>query len=238
MTETAVRNEEEIQFAGRIGIWTVGALAVLLAVHPLGTSDLYSDGGAFLEHVGIFWVAIHVVAALLLLLWPALIAVWARNLASARAQFVGQAAAFAAAMGMAVGAVHLIATDTMTFIAFGDTFASGNGNEAVTVGADLLLRIHASTLTAWAVSFWLLTPALVAWACHLDRRIPWWMSTLGLVAAACQVAAVAVTVSERQWTTVSETGLLRTGITLFIGLMLVMTWSMRQAKVAPGRPAA
>ena len=35
---------EEIRLAGNTGFWAVLALAVLLGIHPFGTTDLYDDG--------------------------------------------------------------------------------------------------------------------------------------------------------------------------------------------------
>lgn len=232
---TATTSEvTETHVAGRIGLVCVVGLAVVLGVHPFGSSDLYDDGQRFLDHVGWYWVALHFVGTLLLLTWSGIIATWAKNLATVESQFIARLAAIAAATGMGVGALHLIATDTMTFLAFSDTFEAGQGSEATLVGADLLVRLHAATLAAWVLSFWLAVPLLLGWACLRDPRLPLWAGGLALAAALLQTIALSITIAEQQWTTASEMGFFRIGATLFIGWMIAATFSMRRGDLWVG----
>lgn len=226
----------ETVLAGRIGLVTTLGVAVILAIHPLGSSDLYDDGGRFLDHVGWYWVVLHLAATVLLLTWPAVIGAWAKALSTVEARFIGRMAAVAATAGMGVGALHLIATDTMTFVAFSDTYEAGAGSEATEVGADLLLRLHAATLTAWVTSFWFAVPLLVGVAALRDPRLPKWIGGTGLVAAGLQVVALLVTIAEEQWTTVSEMGFFRIGATLLILWMVTVSHFMRRGDLAPGVP--
>lgn len=227
---------QEVRVAGGVGFASVVGVALILAAHPFGTTDLYGDGEAFLDHVGWYWIALHLAAAVLLLVWPAVLAVWTGCLGTVRSRFLGRAAVFTSTIGLGVGVIHLVATDTMTFVAFRDTFDAGGS--ATSTAADLLLRLHAATLTAWVVSFWLAVPVLLGWAVLRDARMPSWLGWLGLSAGALQVAATGVTVAERQWTTLSEMGLFRVGATVLLVMMLVITWSMRRGELAPGVAAA
>ena len=226
------------QLAGRIGLVATIALVAILIVHPFGTTELYDDGEKFLDHVNGFWIAIHLIVTLVMFSYAIVIDVWARSLATVQARLVGEWASKVATLGMAVGALHLIATDTMTFVFFEDTFNAGGGSEAVTTAADLLLRFHAATLTAWVLSFWFAVPALLAVAVRLDGRMPQWFAGLAGVAALLQVASISVTVAEGQWTTLSEMGLFRVGATLLLVFFLLQALSMRAGSIEdpmPGR---
>ena len=121
----------------------------------------------------------------------------------------------------------------MSFHAFADTFEAGSGSEAVTVAADLLLRLHASTLVAWVVTFFFGFTAVLGLAAHSDGRFPVWFVWMPWVGAAAALASVVVTLAERQWTTLSEMGLFRTSATLLVLWLLVATWWMRRGSVAP-----
>lgn len=225
--------ETEIALAGSIGLGAVILLAVLLALHPFGTTGLYDDGERFLDHVNVFWVVIHLLGSVVFLAFPTMISTWARNLDGVAASYFGRWATHAALIGMGVGVLHLLATDTMTFVAFADTFDAGDGSEAVSVGADLLLRIHAATLTAWVIGFFFAVPALAGIAAHRDGRFPAWYSWLAWAAAALALASVIVTFAEGQWTTFSEMGLFRSGATLAALWIGFTAWWMRRGSITP-----
>lgn len=236
MTTLVDEQRQEIRVAGNIGFWAVIALLVILGIHPFGTTELYDDGQRFLEHVNAFWVAIHFLAALAFLAFPVTIAVWARHLETARARVIGQLGLYIGVVGTAVGMIHLITTDTTVFVMFSDTFAAGEGGEAVTVGADLLLRLHASTLTAWTISYFFAWPAVLGWAAKEDGRFPNWYPWLAWIAALLSVAAVSITMAEEQWTTLSEMGLFRPSVTLSGLWLIITTWWMRKGSLL-GVPA-
>lgn len=231
MQELSNETSKTIRFVGRIGLVAVAGVAVILAIHPFGSTSLYADGEGFLEHVGLFWIVIHLVAALLLFSVPVIVNAWAAALSTVEARAVGRFAGTMATIGMAVGAVHLITTDTLTFHFFADTFEDGGGEGAVLVSADLLLRFHAATLTTWVLSFWMAVPALIGVAAFLDGRVPQWFGGLGLMASFLQVPAVVITIAEGQWTTLSETVLFRIGATLLLVLLLIQTNAMRRGTV-------
>lgn len=231
MAITLEERTEEIRLAGNIGFWSVLALAVLLGIHPFGTTDLYDDGQQFLEHVNAFWVTIHFLGALAFVSFIAPVATWARNLVDARSRLIGQWALYTGIVGTAIGLIHLVATDTTVFVAFADTFTAGSGSEAVTVAADLLLRLHASTLVAWTLSYFIAFPALLGWAARADGRFPNWYPWVSWIGALLGVAALAVTMAQRQWTTLSEMGLFRPSVVLFILWVVVTTWWMRKGSL-------
>lgn len=225
-----------LRFAGGIGTVATVAVALVLLVHPFGSTALYDDGQRFLDHVDGFWITLHLVGATILLAFPVVIDTWARALASPEARVAGRAAGLMTLLGMAVGAIHLVGTDTMTWVFFGDTAREAAGTEATTTVVDLLLRLHAATLFAWVLTFWLGVPALVAVAARLDGRLPSWFVGLGAVAAVLQVAALAVTASAEQWTTLSEQVLFRSGATLTLVLFLLLSVAMRRTTVEQVSP--
>lgn len=232
-TEAHLRHDTEI--AGKVGFAAVVLVVVVLGIHPLGTTSLYDDGEAFLDHVGSFWIVLHVVGTIGLLFFPVIIDRWSRGLVTPESRLAGRAAFVVSIIGMGVGVLHVIATDTMTFVTFADTFEASGGSEAGTIAVDLLLRLHASTLTAWVTSFWLATPLALGVASFLDRRQPRWMAWLALAGGGLQIAAISITLAERQWTTLSEQVVFRTGATLFLVWMLVATWWMRRGSIHPRR---
>ena len=232
-TSADLRQDTEI--AGKVGFAAVVLVAVVLGIHPFGTTSLYDDGEAFLDHVGSFWIVLHIVGTLGLLFFPLIIDRWSRALVTPESRLAGRTAFVVSIVGMGVGVLHTIATDTMTFVTFSDTFEASGGSEAGIIAVDLLLRLHASTLTAWVMSFWLATPLALGVASFLDRRQPRWMAWLAWAAGALQIAAISITISERQWTTLSEQVVFRTGATLFFVWMLVATWWMRRGAIHPQR---
>ena len=231
MAVTLDEQTEEIRLAGNIGFWSVLALAVILGIHPFGTTDLYDDGQQFLEHVDAFWVTIHFLGALAFLSFILPVAIWARNLVDARSRLIGQWALYTGIVGTAVGTIHLVATDTTVFVAFADTFAAGSSGDAVTVAADLLLRVHAATLAAWTLSYFIAFPALLGWAARADGRFPNWYPWVSWIGALLAVAALTVTMVQGQWTTLSEMGLFRPSVTLLILWLVVTTWWMRKGSL-------
>ena len=224
------------RFIGQIGLVGVIGLALILLIHPFGNTDLYDDGFEFLDHVNWFWMVIHVGGAVLFLSWPPVIEAWSRGLEEPRAQVVGRWAHMTSIAGVGVGTLHLVGFDTMTFWAFRDTYEAAGGSEPAAIGADLLLRLHAASLSSWVVVFFFAVPLLGGVATYLDGRFPSWVAGVGVVGGLLQVPALAITLSERQWTTVSEQFIFRTGVTLFAVWMLAIAWSLyREAPI--GEPA-
>lgn len=228
MTTELDRRTDEISLAGNVGFWAVVLTTVVLLIHPFGTTELYGDGQQFLEHVDVLWVTIHFVVALLFMVLLLPINVWARNLSTTTARTWGRLATLVAIAGTAVGLFHLTATDTTTFVAFADTFESEAGSESANLGGDLLLRLHAATFAAWVTSYFFAVPALVAVAAWQDRRFPAWQTMLAVIASVLAAVSVVLTLGEGQLTTLSEVGIFRPSVTLFLIWMLTTTWWMRR----------
>jgi hypothetical protein len=210
---------------GTLGVVVTVAVAVILGVHPFGSTDLYDDGERFVAHVGALWVVIHVVGAVLFLAIPVVIGAWAQTLRAAASQVFGRLTVTVSVIAVALAVLHLVGTDTMTFLAYDDTLASGI--EGAVAGADVLLRLHAATLMAWVLSLFVALPMAAAAATALDRDSSWrfWLPT---VVAVLGVASVSVTLAERQWTTLSEMGLLRPAITLFLVWFGLISYRLRR----------
>ncbi len=221
---------------GTIGLVGAALVAAILGVHPLGTTELYDDGPGFLDHVNVFWVAIHLVAAVAFVTFAPVIHHAAETLRPGYPRALGRFAGVVATLGTALGVLHLVGFDTLTFLAFEDTFAAADGSEASLLGADLLLRLHAASLVSWMMAFWLPVSALLGAALLAEGTRPFWMRQLGPVAAVMQAAAVILFVAEGQHTTLGETVLFRAGVTLLLALVALLAWELRRG--APiGEPA-
>ncbi len=229
-------DDDETRIVGQVGLIGVLITAVILAIHPFGSSDLYDDGEQFLDHVGAYWLTIHFIVAIGLLVVPLIVDRWAGTLSAPLARVIGRWAALVAIGGVSMAALHLIGTDTMSFVAFRDTFEAGEGSEATLVGADLLLRLHASTLAAWVAVFFLAVPLLAGLAGWIEGRGPRWVPALAIGAGVLELVALIITFNQRQWTTLSEQVVFRTGATLYIVWLLATCVALRRG--APiGEPA-
>ena len=213
---------------GTIGLTGAGLVAVILGVHPFGTTELYDDGAAFLDHVGPFWVAIHLAAAVSVLSFVPAIRHSVETFHPGYPRALGRFAAAVATLGTDIGVLHLVGFDTITFVAFEDTFTAANGSDASLIAADLLLRIHAASLMSWMLAFWLPVSALLGAALLVEGSRPFWMRLLGPAAAIMQLAAAVLFVSEGQHTTVGETVLFRSGVTLLLALVALLSWELRR----------
>ena len=217
--------DERRRITGTVGLVIAIAVALILGVHPLGSTDLYDDGVRFTNHVSPFWVAIHVVGALLLLGVPTVVAAWGETVATPAGQVFARMAATISIAGVGLSLLHLTGTDTLTFLAYKDTLDSGV--EGAVVGADVLLRLHAATLMAFVLSLFVGVPVAAALAMAMDRDYGWrfWMP---VVTATLALTSATVTLLEGQWTTLSEMGLFRPAIVLFLIWFGLISYRLRR----------
>jgi hypothetical protein len=228
MAETLTVEEAsaERRVAGTVGVALAVGLAVILGIHPPSDTALYDDGVEYVEHVSGYWVTIHLVAALLLVAVPAVVVAWGGTLRKPAARVFGRLTGWVAVMGVSIGVIHLVGTDTVTFEFFGDTLESGApGAETV---ADGFVRLHAATLTSWIVVFWLGLPLSATVASWLDGRRTWHVWVPG-AAVALSAASLAVTMAERQYTTLSEMGLFRPAAVLLLVWLFLIGRELRTA---------
>ena len=220
---TAMRRR---QVVGTLGVVVAIAVGLILGVHPLGSTELYDDGAQFTEHVGPFWVVIHFVGGILLLAVPTGDRCVERDAGYAGGPGVRTGGRRRTAIGgVALGVLHLAGTDTMTFLAYEDTLASGL--EGAVAGADVLLRLHAATLMAFVVTLFVAVPAAAAVAASMDRD--WtWRFWLPAAITALSVTSVSVTLVESQWTSLSEMGLFRPVVTLFLLWFGLVSFRLRR----------
>lgn len=218
-------DSETVRITGTIGLVSAVAVAVILGVHPPGSTELYDDGVESVGKASLFWITIHVTAALVTLAFPLVVSAWGSGLDTARARVFGGFAGMVAIVGTALGVVHLVGTDTIAFAFYQDTLDSGV--EGAATGADVLLRLHAATLTSWIVGFWIAVPVLAAVAAWIDRRRDWQLY-LPAVGAVLAVASVVVAIGERQYTFASDMLLFRTSVTLFIVWIGLIGYTMRR----------
>jgi hypothetical protein len=213
------------RLVGTLGVVIAVSVAVILGAHPFGDTELYDDGSKFVDHVGWFWVVIHVVGAVLFLGIPTVMSTWADTLQAPVAQVFGRMAASISTGAVALAVLHFVGTDTTSFITFKDTVASGQ--EGAASGADVLVGIHAATLMALVITLFVAMPLAAALATAFDGDRGWrfW---LPMAIAGLSVAAASVTLRERQWTTLSEMGLLRPAITLFVIWLGLIGYRLRR----------
>jgi hypothetical protein len=158
------------------------------------------------------------------------LASWAQALVLPASQVFGRLTVTASTVAATLAVLHLVGTDTMTFVAYRDTLAIGGDGAAV--GADVLLRLHAATLMAWVVTLFVAVPVGAA-VCAAFERDWGWRFWLPVTIATLSVASVSITWAERQWTTVSEMGLLRPAITLFLAWFGLTAYRLRRSAAVP-----
>ncbi len=219
---------------GGIAIGSAVAVAVILGVHPVGTTDLYGDGVEFVEHVGPYWITIHLAAAFVILAFPLAIAAWGASLSTVPGRVWGRLAASVATVGTAIGVIHLVATDTILIAFFQDTVEAA-GEDGV-VSADLVMRLHAGTLTAWIIGFWLGVQAVCAIAAWVDGRRSWELY-LPAAAVLLLIISLSITVAEGQYTTVSEMLFFRVPVVLFL-IWLILVGRQLRERAAETVPAS
>ena len=117
MTETisVEQTVAERRVAGTVGIGVAVGLAVILGIHPPGDTALYDDPIEFVDHVGTYWISLHLVAALLFLGVPTVVGAWGGTLESPVARIFGRMAGTMSVIGVAIAALHLVGTDAITF---------------------------------------------------------------------------------------------------------------------------
>ena len=201
--------------AGTLGIVIAVLLAAILGIHPPGNTRLYDDGVAFVEHIGPFWIVIHLLGSLVLVGVPAVVWAWGETLHTPAGRVYGRLAGQASIVGVAIGVLHVAGTDTMAFLAYADTLRAAGDEGAADIGADVLLRMHAATLVAWVVGFFVAVPLALALASGFEG-MRGWRFWIPVADAALAASAIVVTLFAGQWTTLSEMFLLRPAITLFV----------------------
>ncbi len=233
MGATVVRTDEgapeRLRVIGTLGVVVAVSIAVILCIHPWGSTELYDDGTRFVDHVGAFWVSIHFVGALLFLAVPVVIGGWATTLETPAGHVFAKLAATTSIGATALAMLHLAGTDTVTFLAYEDTLASGV--DGAVAGADVLLRLHAATLVALVMAMFVAVPAAAAVAAAVDRQAGW-RTRLPAAGAALSVTSVTITLVEGQWTTLSEMWLFRPAVTLFLVWFGLIAFGLRRDAMA------
>ncbi len=111
-------------------------LAIGNLTHPVGSTEIYTDGVAFVEHTNTYWVINHVLLALALTVTPWLAWAWGRQLSSPVARTWGSFGVILAALGTVIGVFHLAGLDGVALPAFGQV-----------LGANTLRRAEGGVVT-------------------------------------------------------------------------------------------
>jgi hypothetical protein len=218
-----------------VGIAALVATAWLLignVTHPIGTTEQYSDGVAFVEHAAsTYWVVNHVLIAMALLVAPWLAWVWAQHLQSARARVVAPFAVILTCIGVAFGVLHVGGIDGVSLAAWNRLLA--RGGEAAPIGADVLLHVHLATMIAWSITLWGGAQTALGVTELLEGRRRW-LGVLLLVCGALGFAFVFTIALQGQLTALSEGLLFRPSTAGFTLWLVATAWGFARTSAASG----
>lgn len=215
----------------------VGIVALIAAAwlvignitHPVGSTEIYTDGVAFVEHTNTYWVINHVLLALALTVTPWLAWAWGRQLTSSVARTWGAFGVILVALGTVISVLHLAGIDGVALPAFGEVLEAQG--ESAAIGAETLLKVHLASVTAWAVLFWggAQTTIGVAEVAEGSRRwLGWLMIVCGLLGF---VFAGSIAV-EGNLTSFTEGVFLRGSTVGFTIWFIWMAWILARSELA------
>lgn len=222
----------------RIGIVALVAAAWLVignVTHPIGSTALYTDGAAFVEHSATtYWVVNHVLIAMALMVAPWLAWAWRDTLVSVEGRTWGTFGLILMGLGTAFSVYHLGGIDGVGIPAYADVLASGG--ETAAVGADLFMRIHLASITTWAILFWggAQTVLGVAEVVEGTRRPLGWLM---VVCGAFGFAFAGTIALEGHLTAFSEGVLLRGSTVGFTVWFIWTAWQMFKTEAVVSQPA-
>jgi len=215
----------------------VGIVALVAAVwlvlgnvtHPIGSTDLYTDGVAFVEHTGTYWVVNHVLLAVALLVTPWLAWAWRERLTSDAGRMWGTFGVILVVMGSVFSVFHLGGIDGVALPAYAEVLETADAGAAV--GAEALMKVHLASITAWSVILWGGAQLTVGVTEVLEGRRPglgWLLVVCGLLGFAF---AVAVTL-EGHLTGFSDGVLLRGATVGFTVWFIWTAWELYHSPTA------
>lgn len=188
--------------------------------HPVGSTEMYTDGTRFVEHADTtYWVVNHLLLAIAILVVPWVAWAWWKRLSGGTAQAFGAWATMLVTIGSLLGALHLGGIDGVAIPAYSDVLAAGGAGAEV--GADVLLKVHLASITAWSIVLWGGAQAALGVAELLDgrRRI---LGILLLVCAALGFVFAFAIALEGHLTSVTEGVLFRAST---VGLTIWLLWT-------------
>lgn len=215
-------------------IRTTGSVALVAAIwlaignvtHPIGNTDLYTDGLAFVEHTNTYWIVNHWLLAIALLVTPWLVAAWTDSFDNDRAKAWGRLALYASIMGTGLGVLHLAGVDGSAFPAYGRILESNTSDITVAI-ADGLQVVHLATYTAWSTVFWGVLQIALGVAMLSQRARPGWLGGLLVACGVLGLGTAFVSAAQGHLSTFSEGVLLR-GSTVGLTIWLFwLAWVMR-----------
>lgn len=222
----------------RIGIVALVAAAWVVignVTHPIGGTDLYTDGVAFVEHTSTtYWVINHVLIAVALMVTPWVAWAWRDTLVSVEGRTWGTFGLILMGLGTVFSVFHVGGIDGVGIPAYADVLASGG--ETAAVGADLFMRIHLASITAWALLLWGGAQTVVGVAEVVEgRRRP--LGWLMVVCGAFGFAFAGMIALEGHLTSFSEGVLLRGSTVGFTVWFIWTAWQLFKTEAVVSQSA-
>ncbi|HSM44588.1 MAG TPA: hypothetical protein VK969_06175 [Acidimicrobiia bacterium] len=218
---------------GLVALIAAAWLVIGNITHPVGSTEIYTEGVAFVEHTDAYWVINHVLLALAFTVIPWLAWAWGKRLTSTVGRTWGAFGVILAALGTVNSVLHM-GIDGVAIPAFGEVLQAHG--EAAVVGAETLLKIHLASITAWAILFWggAQTTIGVAEVAEGSRRwLGWLMIVCGLLGFAF-AGSIAV---EGNLTSFTE-GVLFRGSTVGFTVWFIWTaWRLARSEQTETSPA-
>jgi hypothetical protein len=207
----------------RVGITALVASVWLVIgnlTHPIGATEVYTDGVALVEHAsGTYWIINHLLLGAAMLVTPWLVWAWRAGLANGVARQWGTFALILSAQGALIGVLHQGAIDGVALGAYAAVLDAHGA--AAAVGAETLRMVHLAADTAWALVLLGAAQAVIGVTEILERRRVW-LGWLLVVCGALGLAFAFTIALQGHIATLSEAALLRPST---IGLTVWFIWT-------------
>ncbi len=150
------------------GVW----LVIGNVTHPIGTTEIYTDGVALVEHASsTYWIVNHLLLGAAMLVTPWLVWVWREELTSGSARSWGAFGLILAAQGSLLGVLHQGAIDGVALAAYAPILEADGA--AAAIGAEALRMVHLAADTAWALVLLGAAQTVIGITEIVERRRVW-----------------------------------------------------------------
>ncbi len=215
-----------VRTAGSVALLAAAWLVIGNITHPIGSTEVYTDGVAFVGTTDTYWLVNHLLLGLSLLVTPWLVRLWTGGFKDPRARVLGHLAHPVAIIGTAIGIVHLAGIDGTALAAF-RRLLDANPSEMTTAVVDGFQLLHLGTFTVWTMTFFGVLQVAMGAAMLLEGARPAWLGGLLMLCGVLGFGASFVSAGQGHLSTFSEGVLLR-GSSVGLTIWLVwLAWVMR-----------